>query len=187
MRNRLPRRSAQRPARLLSLLVPLFLALLSAAPLVAQGGRGGRGGLPPDDSRVRASYEKREVRIPMRDGVTLFTSIYIPRDTSRSYPIMLSRTPYGVAPYGEAYKTSLGPSPTFERDRFIFVYQDVRGRYMSEGKFEDVRPVKWQYSGKTDVDDATDTYDAIDWLVKNVPHNNGRAGMWGISYPGGYA
>jgi putative CocE/NonD family hydrolase len=190
MRDRRPHRSPPRFARLLSSLV-LLLALLPAAPFVAplaaQGGRGGRGNLAPDDTRVRAFYEKRELRIRMRDGVTLFTSIYLPRDTSRSYPIMLSRTPYGVAPYGDAYKTALGPSPTFERDKFIFVYQDVRGRYMSDGTFENVAPVKWTYSGSTDVDDATDTYDAIDWLVKNLPHNNGRVGMWGISYPGGYA
>ncbi|MFI5311401.1 MAG: CocE/NonD family hydrolase, partial [Gemmatimonadales bacterium] len=186
MRDRRTRLSAPCFARLVSRFV-LLLAVATTVPLLAQGGRGGRGGPPPDDTRVRAFYEKRELRIRMRDGVTLFTSVYLPRDTSRSYPIMLSRTPYGVAPYGDVYKTALGPSPAFERDKFIFVYQDVRGRYMSEGNYENVRPVKWQYAGSTDVDDATDTYDAIDWLVKNLPHNNGRVGMWGISYPGGYA
>ncbi len=157
---------------------------LAATPLLAQ-----RGGPDPQAvARVRANYVKREVSISMRDGVKLFTSIYIPRDTTRDYPIMMSRTPYNVAPYGiDEYKAALGPSSAFEQDKFIFVYQDVRGRYMSEGTYENVRPVKFTYSGPTDTDDATDTYDTIDWLVKNVPHNNGRVGMWGISYPGGYS
>ena len=137
---------------------------------------------------IKAHYTKYEYMVPMRDGKKLFTSVYVPKDASGKYPIMFDRTPYSVAPYGiDNFKASLGPSEKFARDGFIFVYQDVRGRYMSEGKFEDVRPVKWTYSGSTDVDDATDTYDAIDWLVKNVPHNNGHVGMWGISYPGGYA
>ncbi|CDM65259.1 CocE/NonD family hydrolase [Pyrinomonas methylaliphatogenes] len=138
-------------------------------------------------SEVRASYEKSEYQIPMRDGVKLFTVVYSPRDKSKKYPILLNRTPYGVGPYGpDAYKTSLGPSPLFMKEGYIFVYQDVRGRYMSEGEFVNMRPHKEQKSGPTDTDESTDTYDTIDWLIKNVPNNNGRVGMWGISYPGFY-
>jgi putative CocE/NonD family hydrolase len=138
-------------------------------------------------SEVRASYEKSEYQIPMRDGVKLFTVVYSPRDKSRKYPILLNRTPYSVGPYGpDAYKTSLGPSPLFMKEGYIFVYQDVRGRYMSEGEFVNMRPHKEQKSGPTDTDESTDTYDTIDWLIKNVPNNNGRVGMWGISYPGFY-
>jgi putative CocE/NonD family hydrolase len=123
----------------------------------------------------------------MRDGVKLFTAIYAPKDTSQKYPIMLYRTPYSVAPYGpNAYRASLGPSDHFQREKFIFVYQDVRGRLMSEGEFVDVRPHKPKKTGSKDIDESTDTYDTIEWLVKNVPNNNGRVGMWGISYPGFY-
>ncbi|MER3427058.1 MAG: X-Pro dipeptidyl-peptidase [Pyrinomonas sp.] len=136
---------------------------------------------------VRANYEKSEYQIPMRDGVKLFTVVYAPRDKSKKYPILLNRTPYSVGPYGpDAYKTSLGPSPLFMKEGYIFVYQDVRGRYMSEGEFVNMRPHKERKSGPTDIDESTDTYDTIDWLIKNVPNNNGRVGMWGISYPGFY-
>ncbi|HET6889573.1 MAG TPA: CocE/NonD family hydrolase [Pyrinomonadaceae bacterium] len=136
---------------------------------------------------VAANYTKTEQMIAMRDGVKLFTSIYSPRDTSQKYPIMLMRTPYSVAPYGaDAYKESLGPSGLFQNERYIFVYQDVRGRLMSEGEYENVRPHKPKKSGPKDIDESTDTYDTIEWLVKNVPNNNGRVGMWGISYPGFY-
>ncbi|HEV2801085.1 MAG TPA: CocE/NonD family hydrolase [Pyrinomonadaceae bacterium] len=136
---------------------------------------------------VRANYQKREVRIPMRDGVKLFTSVYIPKDTSRTYPIMFSRTPYTVSPYGEdKYKEQLGPSQHFMREGYIFVYQDVRGTFMSEGEYVNVRPHKPVKRGATDIDESTDTYDSIEWLIKNIPNNNGRVGMWGISYPGFY-
>jgi putative CocE/NonD family hydrolase len=138
---------------------------------------------------VKTNYVKTEYRIQMRDGAHLFTVVYAPRDTSRKYPIMLNRTPYSVGPYGEGddkYKTSIGPSQLFAEDGFIFVYQDVRGRFMSEGQFVDVRPINTKRSGPTDIDESTDTYDTIDWLVKNIPNNNGRVGMWGISYPGFY-
>lgn len=140
-----------------------------------------------DDAEVKAHYRKVEQMIPMRDGVKLFTSIYLPRDTSQKYPMMLYRTPYSVAPYGpDLYKTSLGPSTLFQNERFIFVYQDVRGRWMSEGEYENVRPYRPRKSASRDIDESSDTYDTIDWLVKNVPNNNGRVGMWGISYPGFY-
>ncbi len=140
-----------------------------------------------DSAYVRDNYIKMEKMVPMRDGVNLFTSIYIPKDQSKKYPIMLSRTPYTVAPYGADYKKSLGPTMLFAREGYIFVYQDVRGRWMSEGKFEDVRPQVANKKTKTDIDESTDTYDTIDWLTKNLPANNGRVGIWGISYPGFYS
>jgi putative CocE/NonD family hydrolase len=139
------------------------------------------------DAEVKAYYQKSEQMIRMRDGVKLFTSIYVPRDTSSKYPIMLNRTPYSVAPYGpDLYKTALGPSPLFQNEGFIFVYQDVRGRLMSEGDYVNVRPHNPKKGDVADTDESTDTYDTIDWLVKNLPNNNGKVGMWGISYPGFY-
>lgn len=137
---------------------------------------------------VRAHYTKHEYMVPMRDGVRLFTSVYIPKDTSRTYPILMMRTPYSVAPYGvDQYRERLGPSERLAREGYIFVYQDVRGRYMSEGEFVNVRPHKPVKSGPRDTDESTDTYDTIEWLLKHVPHHNGRVGLWGISYPGFYA
>jgi putative CocE/NonD family hydrolase len=140
-----------------------------------------------NDAEVKTHYTKVEQMIEMRDGIKLFTSIYVPKDTSIKYPIMLIRTPYSVAPYGkDLYKTALGPSPLFEKEGYIFVYQDVRGRLMSEGEYENIRPYKPIKSGVSDIDESTDTYDTIAWLIKNVANNNGRVGMWGISYPGFY-
>jgi hypothetical protein len=124
----------------------------------------------------------------MRDGVKLFTAVYAPKDNSRTYPILLLRTPYSVGHYGSnEFASRLGPSEAFAREGFIFAYQDVRGRYLSEGEFIDEAPHKTHLDGPKDNDPATDTYDTIDWLVKNIPNNNGRVGMWGISYPGFYA
>jgi putative CocE/NonD family hydrolase len=140
-----------------------------------------------DSLYIRENYTKTEVMVPMRDGVKLFTSIYVPKNTAQKYPIMFDRTPYSVAPYGEdKYKTSLGPSMVFAKDGYIFVYQDVRGRWMSEGTFTAVRPYMPDKKKKTDVDESSDTYDAIDWMIKNIPNNNGRVGTWGISAPGFY-
>ena len=137
---------------------------------------------------VESQYRKQEFRIPMRDGVQLFTAVYSPRDTSRNYPIMLHRTPYGVAPYGEdSYLSSLGPSMELQMEGFIFVYQDVRGRMMSEGEFVYMTPHRSVKNGPNDIDEASDAYDTIDWLVNNIPNNNGKVGMWGISYPGFYS
>ena len=149
--------------------------LLCPLPAVAQ-----------TDAEVKAHYTKSEHQIPMRDGVKLFTSVYSPKDKSQTYPIMLNRTPYSVSPYGlEEYRTDVGPSELFQKEKYIFVYQDVRGRFMSEGEFVNVRPHNPKKSGQQ-IDESTDTYDTIEWLIKNVPNNNGRAGTWGISYPGFY-
>ena len=139
---------------------------------------------------LRPRYTKREVMIPMRDGVRLFTAIYAPRDAGsagRTYPIMLTRTPYSVAPYGaDEYRQSLGPSMSFTQEGYIFVYQDVRGRFMSEGEFAHVRPHRAARRGPREIDESTDTYDTVEWLLRNVRGHNGRVGMWGISYPGFY-
>jgi putative CocE/NonD family hydrolase len=136
---------------------------------------------------VKANYAKTEVQIPMRDGVKLFTSIYAPRDTSKKYPILLNRTPYSVSPYGaDAYKEHIGPSDDIARAGYIVVYQDVRGRLMSEGEYDNMRPHNPKKTGKQ-IDESSDTYDTVEWLVKNVANNNGNVGMWGISYPGFYA
>jgi len=140
---------------------------------------------------VRENYSKFEYHVPMRDGVRLFTSVYMPKDAftdGRTFPIMMQRTPYNVAPYGaDQYRNNLGPSELFAREKFIFVYQDVRGRYMSEGDYVLLRPYKPVKSGPKDTDESTDTYDTVDWLVQHVPGNSGRVGLWGISQPGFYA
>ncbi len=137
---------------------------------------------------IESNYKKQEFQIPMRDGVKLYTAVYSPRDNSRPYPIMLNRTPYGIAPYGEEeYPSTLGPSEEFPRDRFIFVYQDVRGRMMSEGEFVNMTPYIALKNDPHDVDESSDANDTVDWLIKNIPNNNGKVGMWGISYPGFYA
>src|SRR5207302_8586427 len=115
---------------------------------------------------VKAGYTKYEFRIPMRDGQKLFTSVYAPKDLSQKYPILLTRTPYSVGPYGvDRYKDNLGPSPLFAKEGYIFVYQDVRGRWMSEGEFVNMRPHHADRKGSNDIDEAADTYDTIDWLV----------------------
>src|SRR5690606_8804769 len=113
---------------------------------------------------------------------------YIPKDSSQLYPILLNRTPYTVGPYGEdQYKTTLGPDPLFIREGYIFVYQDVRGKWMSEGEFEDIRPYIPHKQTNTQIDENSDTYDTIDWLLKNLDQDNGRVGIYGISYPGFYS
>lgn len=155
------------------------LLLCTTFPVLAQN---------PDSAYIRNNYVKTEKYILMRDGIKLFTAIYTPKDQSKKYPIMINRTPYTVSPYGEdQYKTSLGPSMLFAREGYIFVYQDVRGRWMSEGNFEDVRPHNPNKKTKKDIDESSDTYDTIDWLIKNLPSDNGRVGIYGISYPGFYS
>src|SRR5262245_40956269 len=133
---------------------------------------------------VRSTYTKYEYRVPMRDGARLFTAVYVPKDDSKQYPFLITRTPYSVSPYGvDLYPPALGPSDHFQKEGFIFVYQDARGRYMSEGEFQQVRPFN-PAKGPKDIDESTDTYDTIEWLLKNIANNNGRAGMIGISQPG---
>jgi uncharacterized protein len=138
---------------------------------------------------IREHYTKYEYRIAMRDGAKLFTAVYVPKDASpaKTYPFLIERTPYSVGPYGpDNYPKHLGPAPSFVKDGFIFVYQDVRGRYQSDGTFIEMTPHKDAKKGPKDIDESTDTYDTVDWLIKNVPNNNGKAGIYGISYPGFY-
>jgi hypothetical protein len=131
-------------------------------------------------------YTKYEHRIPMRDGTRLFTRVYVPKDESQKWPIVLTRTPYALKPYGtSSYSDPGGSFETLAKDRFILVTQDVRGRFASDGEYVHVRPYNTK-KGPKDFDESTDAYDTIDWLVKNVPGNNGKVGMFGISYPGFY-
>jgi putative CocE/NonD family hydrolase len=143
---------------------------------------------PKDTAYIRNNYTKTEKYITMRDGKKLFTSIYLPKDQSKKYPILMTRTPYTVSPYGENnYRKSLGQNSLLLEEGFIFVYQDVRGKWMSEGDYIDVRPNIDHKKGKQQVDESSDTYDTIDWLIKNLPNNNGKVGIEGISYPGFYS
>jgi putative CocE/NonD family hydrolase len=134
------------------------------------------------------NYTKLEQYIPMRDGIKLFTSIYIPKDQNSKHPFLMTRTPYSCAPYGEDKFVDIWNSYKikYAKENFIFVTQDVRGRYMSEGEFVDVRPFNKNKKAQ-DIDEASDTYDAIDWLVKNIKNNNGKVGVSGTSYPGFYS
>jgi hypothetical protein len=176
-----------KPNRFFKFPIAALFLVLSAVASFSQG----PGGQMSAQQReladyVKSHYSKREVMIPMRDGVKLFTSIYEPKDTKEKYPFMFDRTCYSVAPYGlDKFRTSLGPDDLFAREGYIFVYQDVRGRYMSEGEYEDVRPYIPNKKGNQ-IDETSDTYDTVDWLVKNIPNNNGRVGVYGISYPGFY-
>jgi predicted acyl esterase len=175
---------------------------LTTSPLMAQ--RGGRGATPPtasaaaapgrmvnkeDSAYIRKNYKKMEVMIPMRDGVKLYTCIYVPKDDTKSYPIMLDRTPYGCAPYGpDAYKASLSGHPCCLPERGLFLPTRMcAASYMSEGDFVATRPYIANKKTKNDIDESSDTYDAIDWMIKNLPNNNGKVGVWGISAPGFYA
>jgi len=158
----------------------LFLLLAAWSGLLAQ--------TPAADSAyIRNHFTKREVMIPMRDGIKLFASIYTPKDQSKTYPILLKRTPYSCAPYGEkAFVTSF-QNMYLARAGYIWVFQDVRGKYLSEGDFVDVRPFNPDKKSDKDIDEASDTYDTVDWLLKNAAGNNSRVGVYGISYPGFYA
>lgn len=158
----------------------IITTFLFANTLVAQ--------TPSDLAKfIEQNYTKSSHDIAVRDGVKLRTIVYSPRDASRRYPILLNRTPYSIGPYeADKFRASLGPSSLFVHEGYIFAYQDVRGRYMSEGEFENVRPQLASRKSPSDIDESTDTYDTIDWLVKNVPRNNGRVGQWGISYDGWY-
>ncbi len=141
-----------------------------------------------DSAWIVNNYTKKEMYITMRDGVKLFTTVYMPKDVSEKHPILLTRTPYSCAPYGEDKFSAFwnGPRTYFMKENYIYVQQDVRGRWMSEGTFEDIRPFNPNKKG-TETDEASDTYDTIDWLVKNLQNNNGNVGVFGISYPGFYS
>ncbi|WP_460618995.1 CocE/NonD family hydrolase [Hymenobacter ruber] len=171
----------------------LLAVLLLAASPAAQAQTSPRA---QDSAFVKANYTKLDRQVTMRDGVKLYTTIYVPKDASTAspYPFLMTRTPYSAGPYGESKYRLRGPGPSRElsQEKYIFVYQDVRGRYMSEGQFEEMTPAlpAGAKSGGTKSaahDESTDTYDTIEWLLKNVPNNNGRVGMMGISYPGFYA
>ncbi|HYK45620.1 MAG TPA: CocE/NonD family hydrolase, partial [Parafilimonas sp.] len=160
--------------------LPAFFLLLAC---------GGAIGQDIDSVWIVNNYTKKEVYIPMRDGKKLFTAVYVPKDTTELHPILMERTPYSCAPYGEnkfdpAWWT--GYLKEYFKEHYIMVVQDVRGRWMSEDEFVNVRPFNPNKSGK-EIDEASDTYDAIDWLVKNISHNNGKVGVHGISYPGFYS
>jgi putative CocE/NonD family hydrolase len=143
-----------------------------------------------DSAWIRDNYTKKEVYIPMRDGTRLFTAVYLPKDVSEKHPILLTRTPYSCAPYGENnFNGNLWNRywRYYARENYIFVFQDVRGRWMSEGEFVDIRPYNPNKQSNKDTDEASDTYDTIDWLIKNIANNNGNLGVFGISYPGFYS
>lgn len=142
-----------------------------------------------DSLWIRDNYTKLEQYIPMRDGIKLFTAIYIPRDQSEKHPILMTRSPYSCAPYGKEFTPRLwsGHWKYYARENYFIVIQDVRGRWMSEGDFVDVRPFIKDKKTNSDIDESSDTYDTIDWLVKNLPDNNGNVGVFGISYPGFYS
>jgi putative CocE/NonD family hydrolase len=134
------------------------------------------------------NYTKKEVTVTMRDGVKLFTAIYAPKDQSEKHPILMERTPYSCAPYGNDYrKFWIDHLIKYCKEGYIMVIQDVRGRWMSEGEFIDVRPFNPNKKTNKDIDEASDTYDTIDWMVKNLENNNGKVGVFGISYPGFYS
>lgn len=145
----------------------------------------------PAGASVREQYTKFEYRIPARDGARLFVSVYVPKDVfsdGRTYPVMMTRTPYSVAPYGrDVYRAGLGPSELFSREEFIFVYADVRGRYLSEGEPAQLKPHLANKPGPKATDESTDTYDTIEWLIHHVPGCEPKVGIWGISQPGFYA
>ncbi|HVI49129.1 MAG TPA: CocE/NonD family hydrolase [Chitinophaga sp.] len=141
-----------------------------------------------DSLWMREHYTKKEVYIPMRDGVKLFASVYMPNDKSEKHPILMTRTPYSAGPYGDDFRAIYrNHYNKYLHEGYIMVIEDVRGAWMSEGKFVNVRPFNPDKKGKNDIDEASDTYDTIDWLVKNLEGNNGNVGIFGISYPGFYS
>ena len=154
----------------------LFTCFFFLIPTIAQ-----------NDSFVREHYDKNECQIEMRDGIKLHTIVYTPKDQSEVYPILMIRTPYSIDPYGDQIRLSLSPNDLLEKGKYIFVFQDVRGKYMSEGEFVNMRPVLTEYLSEKDVDETTDTWDTVEWLINNIDNNNGRVGMYGTSYPGFYA
>jgi len=159
----------------------IHLLIILLFPLIASAQN-------PDSAWFVNNYTKKEVSIPMRDGIKLFTSIYIPKDQSEKHPILLTRTPYSVSPYGKNYKAYWrNYMMRYCKENYIMVNQDIRGKYMSEGSFEVVRPFNPNKKTSKDIDEASDSYDTIDWLIKNIDNNNGNVGAIGISFPGFYA
>jgi putative CocE/NonD family hydrolase len=176
----------QAEARTMELVQRLWTTLLSAALCLTSLTTLGDTPADPNAAWLAEHYTKYEHRIPMRDGARLFTRVYVPKDDSETYPILLTRTPYTVKPYGvDNYNDPDGTFAALAKDRFIMVSQDVRGRFGSEGTFVHMRPFNPK-KGPKDTDESTDAWDTIDWLVKNAPNNNGKVGMFGISYPGFY-
>jgi hypothetical protein len=166
---------------------PAALVLLALA-FAGMPGRPAAGADSVDRAWLEEHYTKSDHMIPMRDGIRLRTAVYSPKDLATNYPIWITRTPYSIRPYGaDAYPNPRGSIGYYGRDGFIFVAQDVRGRNGSEGSFVHVRPLLQRPAGPGGVDESTDTYDTIEWLLKHVPNNNGRVGLSGISYPGFYA
>ncbi|WP_336516762.1 CocE/NonD family hydrolase [Pollutibacter soli] len=137
---------------------------------------------------LKENFDKIEVYIPMRDGVRLYTVIFQPKDSTTDYPFLMERTPYSAGPYGEGeFPYTVGPNVGLLEGKYIFVTQDVRGRYKSEGNFEEMTPNIENKTSAKQTDESSDTYDTIEWLLKNIKHHNGRVGIHGISYPGFYA
>jgi putative CocE/NonD family hydrolase len=155
-----------------------LLCMLSATSSFAQS----------QNNFVKENFTKIDTTITMRDGIKLYTVIYIPKDESQQYPFLMERTPYSAGPYGtDRFPRRIGPNESLMNEKYIFVYQDVRGRYMSEGTNLEVTPYIANKKINKDVDESSDTYDTVDWLLKNIKNNNGRVGLYGISYPGFYA
>ncbi len=164
-----------RTNRITHFLIPIgIIALLAPYILCAQ-----------EKFDIQTHYSKAEYMIPMRDGVKIYTQVYSPKDQSNKYPFMISRTPYTVGNYDpDEYRSSFGPSIEFAKEGFIFVYQDVRGKGKSEGEFFHHPIYIKEKKGPKDIDENSDMFDTIEWLLENIPNNNGRVGQWGISYGG---
>jgi len=164
-------------------IMPLLFLFFFSIPILSQTNS-------QDSAWIRDNYTKKEVYITMRDGVKLFTAIYLPKDATEKHPILMTRTPYSCSPYGEQNFNSnlwMRHWRYYARENYVFVTQDVRGRWMSEGDYVDIRPFNPDKKTDKDVDEASDTYDTIDWLIKNISNNNGNVGVMGISYPGFYS
>jgi len=176
-------------------IIPLVFLLYFSLSAVSQTSATAIGS--QDSAWIRDNYTKKEVSVAMRDGIKLFTAVYIPKDATEKHPILMMRTPYSCSPYGEQnFSPGLWTRHWryYARENYILVVQDVRGRFMSEGEFVDIRPfnpdkktVSAGQAGSNDIDEASDTYDTIDWLIKNISNNNGNVGVFGISYPGFYS
>jgi putative CocE/NonD family hydrolase len=142
----------------------------------------------PPTYDVREHYTKFEFRVPMRDGVRLFTAVLVPKDASMTYPFMLDRTPFNMGPYGpDEYVSVSLQTQAFLKAGYIWVRQDVRGRGLSEGEFTHATPHRPDKRTAADVDESTDTFDTVEWLLQHIPNHNGRVGIWGISYDGFFA